>query len=89
MKMIDDKNIIIKDSEGVEHLYSILFTFDNEERNTSYVLFYDKNNEEEVFAMKYNEAEGELIEIDNDDEYNEVEEVLDAYLNDEKIEEIK
>lgn len=89
MKMIDDKNIIIKDSDGVEHLYSILFTFDNEERNTSYVLFYDKNNEEEVFAMKYNEAEGELIEIDNDDEYNEVEEVLDAYLNDEKIEEIK
>lgn len=89
MKMIDDKNIIIKDSDGVEHLYSILFTFDNEERNTSYVLFYDKNNEEEVFAMKYNEVEGELIEIDNDDEYNEVEEVLDAYLNDEKIEEIK
>lgn len=89
MKFLDDNNIIIEDNEGIEHLYTILFTYENEERNFSYVLFYDKNNEEEIFAMKYSEETNELFEIEDDEEYNEVEEVLDAYLNDEKIEEIK
>ncbi|MGM9873752.1 MAG: DUF1292 domain-containing protein [Bacilli bacterium] len=89
MKMIDDKNIVITDTDGVEHLYTILFTFENEERECSYVLFYDKNNEEEIFAMKYDESTNELYEIEDDEEFDEVDEVLQAYINDDKINEIK
>ena len=39
--MDKEKSIIITDAEGKEHLMEILFTYDNEERKTSYVFFFD------------------------------------------------
>ena len=83
-----DKQITIVDEEGKEHLMQVLFTYDNEERKTSYVFFYDEKNPDEVFAMRYNDN-GELEEIEDSDEYAEVEEVFNAYNDDPKIQEIK
>lgn len=83
-----DKQITIIDEEGKEHLMQVLFTYDNEERKTSYVFFYDEKNPDEVFAMRYNDK-GELEEIEDLDEYAEVEEVFNAYNDDPKIQEIK
>ena len=83
-----DKQITIIDEEGKEHLMQVLFSYDNEERKTSYVFFYDEKNPDEVFAMRYNDK-GELEEIEDPDEYAEVEEVFNAYNDDPKIQEIK
>ena len=83
-----DKQITIVDEEGKEHLMQVLFTYDNEERKTSYVFFYDEKNPDEVFAMRYKDN-GELEEIEDPDEYAEVEEVFNAYNDDPKIQEIK
>ena len=48
----DEKQITIRDEEGNEHLMEILFTYDNEERKTSYVFFYDTEDpEQEVVVM--------------------------------------
>lgn len=84
----EDKRITIIDEEGKEHLMTILFTYDNEERKTSYVFFYDENTPDEVFAMRYNDKK-ELQEIEDPDEYAEVEEVFNAFQEDPKIQDLK
>ena len=84
----DEKQITIRDEEGNEHLMEILFTYEHEERGKKYVFLYTKDNPEDIIAMEYNDA-GELFEIESDEEYEEVEEVFNAYQEDPKIEEIK
>ena len=87
--MVDlDKTITVIDNEGKEHLMEVLFTYDNEERKTSYVFFYDKEADDEIYVMRYTDKK-ELIEIEDPDEYAEVEEVFNAYQEDPKIQEIK
>ena len=83
-----DKQITVIDSEGKEHLMQILFTYDNEERKTSYVFFYSEENPDEIFAMRYNDKK-ELEEIEDPDEYAEVEEVFNAFQEDPKIQDLK
>ena len=81
--------MIVTDNEGKEHLMQILFTYDNEERGTSYVFFYDTEDpNEEVIVMRYLES-GELEPIEDDEEYDEVEEVFNAWQDDPKIQELK
>lgn len=80
-----DNHIIITDDEGVEHRYEILFTYDNEDRGVSYVLFYDENTPQEIMAMRYDE-QGNLYELESDAEWDEVEEVLNTFSDDEECE---
>lgn len=75
----DEKQITIKDEEGNEHLMEILFTYEHEERGKKYVFLYEKDNPEEIMAMEYNDN-GELFEIESDEEYEEVEEVFNAFV---------
>ena len=84
----EERQITVVDEKGNEHLMQILFTYDNEERKTSYVFFYSEDNPDEVMCMRYNDK-GELEEIEDPDEYAEVEEVFNAYQDDPKIQEIK
>ena len=77
--IIDDKQMTIKDDQGNEHLVEILFTYEHDERKKKYVFFYEKNNPEEVIAMEYNDK-GELLEIESDEEYEEVEEVFNTFV---------
>jgi len=84
MKNKEERQIIITDSEGKEHRMEILFTYDHPERKTSYVFFYNPEQPEEVIAMRYND-QGELMEIDDDEEYGEVEEVFNAFNEDPNI----
>lgn len=89
MELKNDNEMVVTDSEGKEHLMHILFTYDNEERGCSYVFFYEVgDSEENVMVMRYT-AEGELEEVDDDEEYDEVEEVFNAWQDDPKIQEIK
>ena len=80
--------ILIEDGEGNQHKMKILFTYHNDERNRDYVFFYDPADPENVIPMIYDD-QGNLDEIEDDEEYEEVEEVFNAYQEDPKIEEIK
>ena len=65
---------------------------ENEERDAKYVFFYDtEDKEENVMVMRYvgELDQGELIAIEDDEEYNELEEVLNAWEEDPKIQELK
>jgi len=82
MDLLDEKQITIQDEEGNKHLMEILFTYEHPERKKKYVFLFEKNNPDEVIAMEYNDN-GELFEIESDEEYEEVEEVFNAF-NDEQ-----
>ncbi len=81
---INDREIIIVDDDGVEVKYEILFTYENEDRGAQYVLYFDPNNPEEVFASRYNDN-NEMFEIEDEEEWDEVEEVLNTFLEDPMI----
>lgn len=81
MDLIDEKQITIQDSDGNKHLMEILFTYEHEERKKKYVFLYEKDSPEEIIAMEYNDN-GELFEIESDEEYEEVEEVFNAFMED-------
>lgn len=80
----EGKQITIIDGKGKEHLMEILFTYENEERGTKYVFFFDPADPENVMPMRYKD-DGTLEDIDDDEEYEEVEEVFNAYMDDPKI----
>jgi len=89
MEIKNENQMVVTDAEGKEHLMNILFTYDNEERKASYVFFYDSEDpNEEVIVMRYLES-GELEPIEDDEEYDEVEEVFNAWQEDPKIQDLK
>ena len=92
MEIKNETQMVVADSEGREHLVQILFTYENEERGAKYVFFYDtEDKEENVVVMRYvgELATGELVPIEDDEEYDEVEEVFNAWQDDPKIQELK
>ena len=92
MEPKNETQMVVVDNENKEHLMQILFTSENEERNAQYVFFYDTEDpEENVIVMRYvgELDKGELIPIEDDEEYYEVEEVFNACQEDPKIQELK
>lgn len=72
---MEDNKIYIKDENGKEVEMNILFTFDNED--TKYVITY-KDNEDEVFAFKYDE-DNNLYVVEDENEIKLINEVLEAF----------
>lgn len=93
----DDNYIELYDDEGNQQLFSVLLTFDSEEFGHSYIVLQpagiDPNEETEVLAFRIEPSEDpeatmeDLVDIEDPDEWNMVEEVLDAFLADFDVEE--
>lgn len=77
---IKDGQIEVIDENGNKTLLEILFTYENEERKKQYVFCYEKDSPEDVMVFAYTD-EGELFEIDDEEEYAEVEEVFNTYID--------
>lgn len=92
-----DNHITVIDDEGNEQLCEILFTFESDEFNKSYVLYYpvgaeeDENGEIQIYASRFTpgDEEGQLQPIETEEEWDMIEEVLDAFLAEEEEEEEK
>lgn len=90
-----ENNITIVDENGNEQLCEILFTFDSDTFNKSYVLYYpiSENDEEEIdihassFVPSENNQDGELSPIETDEEWDMVEEMLNTFLEKEEEDE--
>ena len=78
-KELNDHQLIVIDKDGNEILLEILFTYEHEERGKKYVFFYEKDKPEEIMVAEYTD-EGELIEVEDEEEYNEIEEVFNAFI---------
>lgn len=91
----DDELITLVDEEGNEELYKILITFESDEFEKSYVLLYPAvetdAEETELFAFSYEDPdaglEGQLEDIETEEEWNMIEEVLGAFMADDEEEE--
>lgn len=89
MDIKENSQMVVTDADGKEHVLQILFTYEHEERNKSYVFFYEVGQDENnVLVMSYTD-EGELNEIEDDEEYDEVEEVFNAWQDDPEIQKLK
>lgn len=82
--MLESKTMYVIDENGKEVEMEILFTFDNEELAKKYVLFSNPKNEDgEIFASCYDD-EGNLSPIETQAEWEMVEEVLGAFIEEEE-----
>ena len=84
-QILNDKQMIITLDNGEEVLLNILFTYENEARKKTYVFVYEDEHEDDVMAYIYDENTHSLSEIEDNDEYDEVEEVFNTFMNDENI----
>ncbi|MCF6161656.1 MAG: DUF1292 domain-containing protein [Furfurilactobacillus sp.] len=87
----DEQQITLVDDNGNETLYNVLFTFKSDDYGKSYILLYPASaaDDEEVDIQAYafdpeedGSTEGELSPIENDDEWDMVEEMLNTFLDD-------
>jgi|SRR5699024_5346218 len=90
----EQEYITLVDEEGNEDLYQILLTFESEEHEKSYVLVHPVSTEDEeveIFAFSYTESdgglEGQLNDIETEEEWDMIEEVLGAFIEEEEEEE--
>lgn len=92
MALDEKERIIIPDENGEEHLFEVLFTFDVDKTNQSYIALVpveQKDDEEvEVYAFRYEEKGDDdndlsLFPIESDDEWDMVEEMLNTLADEE------
>lgn len=93
----DAENLItLVDDSGNEVQYEILFTFESDDYGKSYILLVpaESEPEEQVDVMAFSfdpkqeaaeDGDLDLTEIDDDEEWQMVEDVLDTFLNDENM----
>ncbi|MGF2617188.1 DUF1292 domain-containing protein [Rossellomorea vietnamensis] len=91
-----EKQITIIDEEGNEQLCEVLFTFESDQFNKSYVLYYplgaEETEEEEIeihasaFSPGDEGEEGELKPIETEEEWDMIEEMLETFLDEEEEE---
>lgn len=80
-----EKEIIIIDENGNELKMEIEFTYTDEETGKEYVFYFDPADEDELFVASY-DNEGNLYDVESDEELDKLEKVLDKY-NEEMVEE--
>ncbi len=77
---MDSDTIIITDDNGNEKEFGVLFTFNSDEFEKSYVLYYDLGEDEfEVYSSIYDE-EGHLYPVETKEEWDMIEEVFQAFM---------
>ncbi|WP_078545458.1 DUF1292 domain-containing protein [Litchfieldia alkalitelluris] len=89
-----EKQITVIDEEGNEQLCEVLFTFESQEFNKSYVLYYpvgaDEDDAEDIeihassFTGNEDGEDGELQPVETDEEWDMIEEMLNTFLDEEE-----
>lgn len=96
MALDEKERIVIPDENGEEHLFEVLFTFDADESEQSYIAVVpveQKDDEEvEVYAFRYEEKDTDdddlsLFPIESDEEWEMVEEMLNTLADEEESDE--
>lgn len=81
---MDKNSFTLVDEEGTESSYDVLFTFDNEETNKSYIVYTDNTKDQEgniqVYASIYdpNDPNSKLEAITTDKEWKVIDTILET-----------
>lgn len=94
--MLDENQLTVIDENGNELLCEILFTFDSDDYNKSYVVYYPAGAENEdedeegnvdlhvsAYIPGENNEGGELLPVETDAEWDMIEEVINTFLAEE------
>ena len=85
---MEEDILYVTDENGEELECAIIMTFESEEFEKNYVVYQIKGDESgEYFAASFNPEdgdEGQLYQIETDEEWDLVEEVLENFLEDEE-----
>ncbi|TDQ38013.1 DUF1292 domain-containing protein [Aureibacillus halotolerans] len=92
----EQERIIIPDENGEEHLFDVVFSFDVDATETSYIVVTpseqgeDDEGDVEVFAFRYEENGDDpedfaLFPIETDEEWEMVEEMINTYTNEQDL----
>jgi uncharacterized protein YrzB (UPF0473 family) len=81
-----ESTLFIINDEGVEEEFNIILTFTNPDTEVKYVIFQELGEDEQVYAASYTEESdiaGTLTMVEDDDEFDMIQEVLDAFSDEE------
>ncbi len=84
---MNEKTIIVTDDQGNNTEYEIILTFESPETGKKYVIYKLPEEDEEVMAAIYveeNEGEGSLIEVETEEEFQMIQDVLDSFTEEEE-----
>lgn len=79
---MNEKTIIVTDDEGNNQEFEIVLTFESPVTGKKYVIYKLPEDEEDVMAAIYveeNDGEGSLIEIESEEEFQMIQDVLDSF----------
>ncbi len=83
----NDNDMIVTDEDGTEQLLKILFYFHNDERGKDYYFLYEESNPDELMVMA--SSDGQSLQQLSEEEFDEAEQVLEAYQEDPAIQDLK
>ena len=85
---MEEKTFTVVDENGESKEFEVVLTFKSEDYNKSYVIYKMPSDEsEEVFAAIFDEDAkdgGNLIQIESEEEWNMLEEVLESFMDEEE-----
>jgi len=77
---MEDNKLVVIDEKGNEIEMEILFTFDDDARKKKYVIYFNPNDKEENLYASIYDDEGHLYPIEDDEEWDMVEEVIGTFM---------
>lgn len=82
MENAENNMFTVIDENGKEIEMEILLTFRNDEYNKDYVVYFDPKDEEELVDLMVSSYDdnGNLFPIEDDKEYDIIEEVVNTFL---------
>ncbi len=84
---INDNEIVLTKENGEKEVAKILFYFHNEQRGKDYYFLYKEENPDDVIVMS--SSDGTSLDEVDDEEFDEAEQVFEAFQEDPKIEEAR
>ena len=84
---MNDKIMYITNEAGETVEYEVILTYEHPETKINYVIYKLPEEQEEVLAARFveeGEGEGSLSPIETEEEYEMIEEILDAFLGEEE-----
>ncbi len=85
---MEEKTFTVVDELGVSKEFEVVLTFKSEDFGKSYVIYKNPDEEsDEVFAAIFDEEAkdgGNLIQVESEEEWNMLEEVLESFLDEEE-----
>ncbi|MGN1295111.1 MAG: hypothetical protein ACI4U5_01755 [Bacilli bacterium] len=78
----NDGRFVFEDEKGEKKELEVYFTYHSDEFNKDFIVFFDPDDEDNLIACEYNEETHEVFDIEKDEEYDEIDKVIEAYQND-------